>query len=88
MVTELLAEPDSGWPTFRERYERLLDDRFAADSAPFDELAEMARSGDVHLGCNCPTKRQPDVMRCHTVLALAFMRERYPDLVVVLPNSA
>ena len=46
---------------------------------------ELARRHDVYLGCNCPTARQPDVLRCHTVLALAFLRERYPDLSVRLP---
>ena len=40
---------------------------------------------DVLLGCSCPTKKQPDVNRRHTVQALAFMVERYPDLDVRFP---
>ena len=51
----------------------------------FDELAELARNNDVYLGCNCPTQRQPDVRHCHTVLALAFLRQHYPDLDVRFP---
>lgn len=44
---------------------------------PFDGLA---RRPDVYLGCSCPTKTNPDVRRCHTWLALEFIRERCPDL--------
>lgn len=76
---------DTAWKAFERAYTKLLDERFAADRAPFDALAAAARDRDVFLGCNCPTARQPDVRRCHTVLALRFMARRYPDLVVEIP---
>jgi len=63
----------------------LLEKRFVSERKRFDALAELARQQDVYLGCNCPTTRQPDVRRCHTALALAFLREHYPDLIVRLP---
>lgn len=83
MVEEVLDGGD--FARFRAGYRALLDERFATDRAPFDALAERARAGDVHLGCSCPTKRQPDVSRCHTALALEWMKERYPDLEVRAP---
>jgi hypothetical protein len=46
----------------------------------------MAQFHDVWLGCNCPTAKNPDVRRCHTVLALQFMKERYPALEVRIPE--
>lgn len=67
-------------------YRALLDERFAADPMPFDHLARQARFHDVYLGCNCPTNKNPDVQRCHTTLALSWMKERYPDLDVRLPE--
>lgn len=70
---------------FAKGYRALLEQRFATERVRFDELAELARSNDVYLGCNCPTRRQPDVGRCHTVLALAFLRDHYPDLDVRFP---
>lgn len=70
---------------FEQGYRELLEQRFATERQRFDELAALARNNDVYLGCNCPTGRQPDVRRCHTVLALAFVRERYPFLVVRFP---
>jgi hypothetical protein len=78
------ASPQS-YARFARGYQKLLAVRFAAERARFDELAELARREDVYLGCNCPTTRQPDVHRCHTVLALAFLRDRYPDLDVRTP---
>jgi hypothetical protein len=39
----------------------------------------------VYLGCSCPSRANPDVQRCHTVLALQFMKKKYPKLRVVLP---
>jgi hypothetical protein len=39
-----------------------------------------------HLGCSCPTAKNPDVMRCHTVLALRFMRAHYPALDIRYPG--
>ena len=84
MVEALLEDVDAGWPAFRDGYRRLLEARWAEDPAPFEALAERARRGDAFLGCNCPTRRQPDVRRCHTALALAFMKERFGELEVVL----
>ena len=76
---------EDAWRAYPVEYRALLEARFAADRRPFDRLANMARWHDVLLGCNCPTQKQPDVSRCHTVLALAFMKERYPDLDVRMP---
>jgi hypothetical protein len=47
--------------------------------------ADLANNNDVYLGCSCPTKRNPDVNRCHTVLALRFMKRKYPGLKVEIP---
>ena len=77
---------EAAWAEYPVKYRALLEQRFEDDRRPFDLLANMARWHDVYLGCNCPTKKQPDVGRCHTVLALAFMKERYPDLDVRLPE--
>lgn len=87
MVEEALGhtENDATWASFSRRYRALLDERFAADRAPFDALAALARVNEVHLGCSCPTAKSPDVRRCHTTLALAWMKQRYPDLDVRLP---
>jgi len=81
-----LSDPsDTAWTEFREAYLALLAKRFDEDPSGFDALAEHARGGDVHIGCSCPTTDNPDVNHCHTVLALGFMRERYPDLEIVFP---
>ena len=85
MVAEVLADgSDAAWRAFARRYRAVLDERFSADRSPFDRLADLAREQDVHLGCNCPTAKNPDVRRCHTALALAFMKQHYPDLDVRL----
>lgn len=87
IVKAYLAKPsDAAWAKFAERYRALLEQRFAEDRAPFDELARLARETDVWLGCSCPTKANPSVRHCHTWLALEFMRERYPDLEVRMPE--
>jgi uncharacterized protein YeaO (DUF488 family) len=86
LVQALLA--DSSEPSFRHfaaAYRALLEERFATERQRFDELARLAREQNLYLGCNCPTARQPNVRRCHTTLALAFLRERYPDLDVREP---
>jgi uncharacterized protein YeaO (DUF488 family) len=70
---------------FATRYRELVRARFAADRAPFDRLAELARGSDVYLGCSCPTAKNPDVRRCHTFVALELMKELYPDLDVRFP---
>ncbi len=86
-VERYLADPsDAAWRRFSKAYLRELELRFAADREPFDALAELAESRDVYLGCSCPTAKNPDVRRCHTVLALGFMRRRYPALDVRLPD--
>ena len=78
-------EDPAHWREFSKRYRELLAKRWKADRTPFDELAEQAREGDVWIGCSCPTRHQPDVNKCHTALALRFMRQKYPDLDVELP---
>ena len=87
MVRRLLANPrdEAAWRSYAARYRALVAERFAADRRPFDALADLARKADVLLGCNCPTAKNPDVRHCHTVLALEFMKARYPDLDVRLP---
>lgn len=86
MVEALILDPSAAsFGRFARDYERLLARRFAADRRPFDDLAARAKHGDVFLGCNCPTEWNPDVRRCHTVLALGFMKAKYPGLKVRLP---
>lgn len=88
MVERMLAKP--GDPEraarFARDYNALLAARFAADRQPFEAIADEARAGDVYLGCSCPTRRQPDVSHCHTVLALKFFAARFPDLDVRIPE--
>jgi hypothetical protein len=88
LVAEVFASADdaAAWKRYAEAYRALLDERFAVDRAAFDRIATMAKWHDVLLGCNCPTAKNPDVRRCHTTLALAFMKEKYPDLDVRLPE--
>jgi uncharacterized protein YeaO (DUF488 family) len=89
---ELVAKALSGegseaaWSAFASGYRKLLASRMREDRAPFDALAALARENDVLLGCSCPSAANPDVQRCHTVLALRFMKERYPDLDVRFPK--
>lgn len=86
-VREYLADPsDEAWARFRAAYRATVEERFAADRAAFDELAELARREHVHLGCSCPTRKNPNVRRCHTWLALELMAERYPDLDIRFPS--
>ena len=87
MVATYLAAPSAAaWRELSKVYLALLDARFAANRAPFDELAALARDHDVYLGCSCPTKANPDVRHCHTWLALRFMQRRYRDLDVRMPE--
>jgi hypothetical protein len=89
LVLALLDDSsDAAYARFAKGYLELLERRFSAERERFDQLAALARIENVYLGCNCPTSRQPDVRRCHTVLALAFLRERYPDLDVREPKQA
>ncbi len=86
IVSEYLARPTSGaWTEFAAAYLRILGVRYEADSMPFDVVADLALENDVYIGCSCPTIKNPDVNHCHTVLALRFMKERYPKLQVVFP---
>lgn len=71
---------------FASAYTTLLTTRFRASRQAFDALAELSRQQDVYLGCNCPTAKNPDVMRCHTVLALRFMHAHYPALDIRYPG--
>jgi hypothetical protein len=83
MVSAYLAAPsEKAWKTLENDYLKLLEARFARDREPFERLAELATGSDVYLGCSCPTKKNPDVHRCHTVLALRFMQKKYPELTV------
>lgn len=86
LVFRYLDDPtDEAWLAFREAYLAELKRRYESDRAAFDELARSAGDGDLWIGCNCPTAKNPDVRHCHTFLALEFMAERYPDLEVVWP---
>jgi hypothetical protein len=85
-VVKLLDDPTpTAFRAFAREYEALLVARFREDRAPFDALAERASAEDVYIGCSCPTRKNPDVNRCHTVLALRFMKKKYPKLRVVFP---
>jgi hypothetical protein len=85
-VIALLADPTpENFRVYAQAYERLLEQRFSDDRRAFDELAYEARIADVFIGCNCPTEKNPDVNHCHTVLALRFMKRKYPELEVVFP---
>ena len=87
IVEAYLSEPSgSAWKEFRTAYLAVLQERFNADNTPFDELVALATENDVYLGCNCPTKKNPIVGRCHTYLALEFMQKNYPPLKVVVPE--
>ncbi len=87
LVTEFLEAPSDGaWKKFSTKYRALLEERFAEDRAPFDEIAELSKSEDVLFGCNCPTQKNPDVRHCHTWLALEFFKKHYPKLKVQFPK--
>lgn len=79
---------EAAWKAFERQYLALLEQRYAKDPAPFHELATLASVQDVYLGCNCPTKKNPDVRHCHTFPALTFMRHKFPKLDVVFPLDA
>jgi hypothetical protein len=87
-VVEFLSDPSiAAFRQFSAEYHRLLEGRLRERREEFDELADTAARADVYVGCNCPTKTNPDVSHCHTVLALHFMKKKYPKLRVVLPAS-
>lgn len=88
IVQAYLADPtDAAWLSFKAVYLHILDERFRKNPAPFEVLALLAQNTDVYLGCSCPTKKNPDVNRCHTVLALRFMTDRFPNLRVAFPHA-
>lgn len=88
IVSAYLASPtEEAWTEFAAAYRAALDRRFATERARFDELAELARTDDVWLGCSCPTRKSPSAQRCHTWVALEYMKERYPDLEVRFPAA-
>jgi hypothetical protein len=80
-----LGTPEA-YEVFARAYTTLLTTRLRTSRAAFDALAALSREQDVYLGCNCPTAKNPDVMRCHTVLALRFMRAHYPALDIRYPG--
>jgi hypothetical protein len=87
LVEALLDDPsEASFQAFRRGYLQLLQRRFEREPERFDALAELARTHDVYIGCNCPSARQPRVKRCHTTLALDFLHGRYPDLVIRIPS--
>jgi len=87
-VTALLADPsDANFRVYAKAYNKLLEQRFVSERRLFDELAYEARVADVYIGCNCPTEKNPDVNHCHTVLALRFMKQKYPELDVRFPEG-
>jgi uncharacterized protein YeaO (DUF488 family) len=85
VVAYLKGDDSVPWEKFREQYLRCLYERFEEDAAPFQDLAALAGREDVFLGCSCPTKRNPDVNLCHTVLALEFMKGKFPGLPLRFP---
>ena len=89
MEEDYLQDPgDPGWQKFAAAHLALVEGRFAEDRVPFDELARISIDDDGFLGCSCPTQKNPDAQRCHTALALQFMREKYPDLQVDINLSS
>jgi uncharacterized protein YeaO (DUF488 family) len=87
LVSAYLENPTpSAWAEFSHAYEALLAQRFANDPRPFESLAALTASRDVYIGCSCPTTKNPDVNHCHTVLALRFFAEQFPELHVVFPE--
>ena len=88
MVTEFLAAPSgAAWAAFRRTYLNLLEKRFKEDRGSFDELASVAGANNVFLGCSCPTKLNPRINHCHTFLALLFIKQKYPSLLVRPPEA-
>ena len=86
MVDRFLDDPnDEAWQTFRRAYLDLLEDRYRESPEQFMSLADLASNQDVFIGCSCPTKKNPDVRRCHTWVALEFMQKRFPDLSIRFP---
>lgn len=86
IVSEYLANPSTeAWKKFQSSYLRSLEERFGANPKLFNDLANLATAENVYIGCSCPTIKNPNVKRCHTVLALKFMKKRYPKLRIEFP---
>ncbi len=83
--TYLDDSTEAGWKAFRSAYQELLESRYQDDPEAFKDLMELATENDVYIGCSCPTKKNPDVRHCHTVLALEFMQQKFPELDVRFP---
>ncbi|MDM4018201.1 DUF488 family protein, N3 subclade [Roseiconus lacunae] len=87
IVEVYLEDPtDEAWQVFHDAYFTLLAERLATSTELFDELASLCNEADVYLGCSCPTKQQPRVDRCHTWLALEFMKQNFPGIAVEFPK--
>jgi hypothetical protein len=86
MVERCLSAPnEDAWQRFKAEYLALIEQRFAEDPTPFVDLANQATSANIFLGCSCPTAKNPEVNRCHTTLALQFMRWGFAGLDVRMP---
>ena len=89
MATAFLESgTEAAWKKFAADYRALLAERFREDRRAFDELAELAARHDVFIGCSCPTEKSPRVERCHTYLALQFMKTKYRRLRIVFPKAS
>lgn len=87
IVQVYLKDPTlRAWGFYVLTYNLLLIRRYKSHRQEFDELAQLATDEDVYLGCNCPTIKNPDVHRCHTVVALRFMETTYRELKVRFPE--
>src|SRR5262245_43915699 len=86
LVDQFLASPrDDTWRRYAKDYMALIERRFAENRTPYDDLSELAKKNDVYLGCSCPTKANPQAGHCHTLMALRFMKKKYPSLTVKAP---
>lgn len=84
MVEAFLVDPSAAaWKDLKREYLALLNGRYAEDPTPFRELSDLAMKNDVFIGCNCPTAKNPDPKHCHTILALSFMKKKFPKLNVI-----
>ena len=87
LVEMFLSHPgdDEIFARFREGDLALRESRWKEDRAPFEKLAREAEQTDVWLGCNCPTAKNPLMLRCHTLQSLGFMHSRVPNLSIQWP---
>ncbi len=89
MVEKYLENPTlQAWKVYEKGYMKLLRRNFRERRDDFDKLADLAMKQDVYIGCSCPTTTNPDIYRCHTVLALKFMKQKYPNLTVAFPGQS